>query len=1011
MSRRELEVQNVDLQVNILCNGSLAVRELIQEHLDLWSDSIETFVRRQFFLVPLSLALEHPIQEFPLTLTGDREWYQSDLQETISILPTAVEPPGATVVSRATLVQNVDVQFLFANLEDNENDGDLITIADTCMTLSCLLQLAPAMNGSPYHLFALRRLILPVLLEDIVDNACLEFDVSHLEMTMQEWLTMPVGPSFREVETAADRITDSHGMYLGRTRGCIFVGARSVGKSYFCHEIINSMIRVCPWMVQVVYFSASSSGPTSPVTHDRHRHHSFGASKKVADGVDCTVPFFSSANVEPPTQSHIATQNYDDREYFDAAQFLGVSGSIGGPAVTANSVKVSIQSFFHAVQRASRPGKIVVTFIDNIDLLAATSSSQQPLNEFLLEIFRTESEFFLLGTACTMSIPTFDCIESAREEQIWPHFRTIKVFDLSLEAAYSTIVKKVMDVDSSSLCSSTLERVRHVAQLEMESPTNKFRKELELQLHGIQIAELNQLAMELCIRLGNVLEMGDTAMSARTFKLALADIIRERRMTTSNECYEWLKPLHPQDDHIAHVAKLILKSTLEHDQHIHFVQLVAEYDAPETLIMKESNRPIYCHKIPFTSAHLLLRALHEMFRFRSSILLKAPGQLVPHDPFHSSINPQSNANPFNDYIWHHRHSLVVIDDLDTLVGFHSSPMYQKGKRVGASNNDSQSTSYGRSLGRTVNGGAGVVSLIGQAFIESVAANEGLVTGNSAGGNLDFKLSMGGPAMAAGANRDWSTVRSSGKGLTRSEGHLNGFIPQASIGYSRSYGISAGRSDSYGTGSNEGEDDRRAIAYRFVHYEALSKVIRGFQIVNEISVRDVEELRNLVVCFFKDTECLREIIHDKLAWAADTSFSMPRVGCDHRACRMRFLAPCCGQWYNCQKCHDEENPDHELERSRIEAVQCLYCLEQQPLSRPTCRIEVTNEEDAIHSATDSGCQPEFFECQTCHRAMAKGCKTCRVWWHSRKPQESVHCKRCQRCFDNHYFKYHQVVCQE
>ena len=39
-----------------------------------------------------------------------------------------------------------------------------------------------------------------------------------------------------------------------------------------------------------------------------------------------------------------------------------------------------------------------------------------------------------------------------------------------------------------------------------------------------------------------------------------------------------------------------------------------------------------------------------------------------------------------------------------------------------------------------------------------------------------------------------------------------------------------------------------------------------------------------------------------------------LGCEHYARNCKVFAPCCQKWYPCRVCHDEENPDHALQRS-------------------------------------------------------------------------------------------------
>ena len=41
-------------------------------------------------------------------------------------------------------------------------------------------------------------------------------------------------------------------------------------------------------------------------------------------------------------------------------------------------------------------------------------------------------------------------------------------------------------------------------------------------------------------------------------------------------------------------------------------------------------------------------------------------------------------------------------------------------------------------------------------------------------------------------------------------------------------------------------------------------------------------------------------------------------------QVAIRAPCCKKWYDCPECHEEKNPDHELEKSNEMIFACKKC---------------------------------------------------------------------------------------
>lgn len=107
------------------------------------------------------------------------------------------------------------------------------------------------------------------------------------------------------------------------------------------------------------------------------------------------------------------------------------------------------------------------------------------------------------------------------------------------------------------------------------------------------------------------------------------------------------------------------------------------------------------------------------------------------------------------------------------------------------------------------------------------------------------------------------------------------------------------------------------------------------------------------------------------------------GCEHyrRGCLLK--APCCGKFYVCRLCHDN-NENHQLDRFKVKEVQCAKCKQLQQ-ARQVCE----------------GCSNVFGEyyCDICHlfdkdkkQYHCEHCGICRIG-----PKEDFfHCTKCNLC---------------
>ena len=106
-----------------------------------------------------------------------------------------------------------------------------------------------------------------------------------------------------------------------------------------------------------------------------------------------------------------------------------------------------------------------------------------------------------------------------------------------------------------------------------------------------------------------------------------------------------------------------------------------------------------------------------------------------------------------------------------------------------------------------------------------------------------------------------------------------------------------------------------------------------------------------------------------------------MGCKHyqRGCKLQ--AHCCGNWYTCRFCHDEES-DHTItryyllkyhlklyKRNLIETMMCMNCSQVQPAGQ---------------------------ECTLCSNKVSKYyCKDCKLW--DDDPKKNIyHCHDCGIC---------------
>ena len=126
-----------------------------------------------------------------------------------------------------------------------------------------------------------------------------------------------------------------------------------------------------------------------------------------------------------------------------------------------------------------------------------------------------------------------------------------------------------------------------------------------------------------------------------------------------------------------------------------------------------------------------------------------------------------------------------------------------------------------------------------------------------------------------------------------------------------------------------------------------------------------------------------------------------LGCAHYARACKVLAPCCGRFHTCRKCHDETS-DHDMPRGAVDTIMCMRCWEVQPVAKH-CR----------HAACADA--PDFAEyfCRECrlYASVASSniyhcgqCGVCRLG----DRDNFIHCATCNVCIWRVGFERHQCV---
>ena len=228
---------------------------------------------------------------------------------------------------------------------------------------------------------------------------------------------------------------------------------------------------------------------------------------------------------------------------------------------------------------------------------------------------------------------------------------------------------------------------------------------------------------------------------------------------------------------------------------------------------------------------------------------------------------------------------------------------------------------------------------------------------------------------------------------------------------------------------------------FEHPEAMTRLVVGLKSVTESSYgQRLEDLGNIVIVLYMHEGCFEEIATRRLGWKKDGSYLPPQLGCPHYHRNIRVRAPCCLQWVDCEKCHDELYTDHQMEPRNVTHVQCRTCQTKQKVQTPEqqqqrqrqqqqqSRGSDSNTNTNVNSNSNAGSSDDNsshrsdthtttrgHRCgnRNCHRPFAiLTCPRCKIWRDGTMESKGIqHCDRCDRCYPEEFFAYHNDLCTQ
>lgn len=836
---------------------------------------------------------------------------------------------------------------------------DDVTISHSCLALAWLLQGEGVIDGVPEHLFALRRCIIYEILDEALKSSWVTVDKVELQRILEEWLVVELKEN-QDLNRRDDYAFTKVKLPWGRSSGFIATGPRGVGKTAFCRVFIHTLMTVAPWLVNVVQYPESEEMPVKEETARKNSRESF----------------------EPAESGNIDSEPLEfPSKYFDGGKFV--------VNAKGNDYSMTVPKFFASLRQGAKLGKISVTLLDNFDLILSGKDSDQYLRQIYFHLGRIDFEYFIFCTSAATGMVK-DTMIMAPYPSILMQFPIIKVYDLSLPRRCDFIKKTVSEMKGLAFQPHVVEKVRSLAS-QPEYLSDEERTALYNRLHNMSISDLRRVAFSVAITMAQeVINTNPHSAAKITFSEGL------RRVLSSRIIYEGLAPAVTGsiewvfDDlvyspAIESVVDSIVHSFKKHNKVIHFVRL----ESDQALLNANFERNLIRRQIkgygklsiPQNSVYSLLHHLHNRLKFRSSFQLSGPNQLLPHASFHSAVIPYSSINPFNEFYWSHKKSVIVVNDLDTLVGFQEefskASVIAQGYHVGQSSNVGQGSSRGQSIGLSS----------GHDFPFSTGTTQGNVNmdnimfglNNVSGVDVNIGTTFGG---GASFGNSWNAEIAKAYQLVNSKSTGRGYGTNAGL----SYGVFAGQS--YSQSKDQAyidlniSGDQARMSYIIRHPESCSKLVMGLKQIASASVRDINPISNIIVIFYKKQNCYEEVITKKLCWSLDGEYYPNRIGCRHFRNHVDLKFDCCDDYYSCLQCH-QEKAGHVA--SEIASCKCLYCYKE---------FKPTKENGK--------------KCVRCCRDLAAYfCFTCKLWHHQ---SEFSHCERCNKCFSADYIKFHKELCE-
>ncbi|KAI3660834.1 hypothetical protein MP638_001883 [Amoeboaphelidium occidentale] len=988
----------------------------------------------------IKMVAGQPIRRFPLQANGRLRWYGRDLHPFFDVIPVQAtisvnnEPyqlqneEKFSYHPERSQIESVTIRIFSSRwMDDHEDDEEVIEsrsnqeaqIIDGLFVLSCLIQYAGDVYGpgSPHSILSLRPLIMPILVNrispspinpsgNIKRKVWVDLDVTVVQSLLEEWLAIPVSKQSCSVSDK-DKPEESRLNSAGRSTGALILGPQGIGKSYFCVNFLNTMHDIAPWMLLDPPHSKQSLNPIK-----------FERGGVVLDG----------AWLVSDSMVYITADDFSIEA--DEAGRIGHRPLLhgeGAPDKSAPQAIRRVQKVFAMIKKWTRntSDRMLIIVIERMDVVIASRQARSVLSQLKWEIDHSCNgiDMFVLGTCRDFLVPALDRVDRARNERYLSGFRVIKVFPCELDVAFQGILERVKS--NSKLLLTGCRRHAHRQNEPFEHPGaylgstgflcqkitkmietaenhpefRKKRQEWALLLHNMHQNDMCNLSLAVQIHLSKMIQsgglnnVGDIDRNAAKMVIEAFDFALNApsliNMLSPNYLHSRMFVRHDtvsiQD--VRPIAKTLYERAKKDRQYLHFIKVVPPHESLEKSKSAYGNITMYSSDVSS-----LLHNLHEKFRFRSSVTIDAPEFCVPHHPKLSANNPIASSNPFDGFIWHNRQSCIVVNTLEQLVGFQLMPMriYFDEKKVitrdgiGVSRSQEYRTEMGLNLG-----GAGSVKLdFNEARNQTMGIMTGIHRSLRAGASYNFPFSAG---VDLGLSRDWARERSTGTQFAQAIDHAVSLVPSAGISVGRGEATSFSKHHVRGVENGKGEHNIAFLTRTFEQPEALTRLIVGLKSLIERQAKVVEMLDNLVLVFYSSDDCFDEVAIQRLGFPKNGVFSPPLKGCSHFSRHIRVAAPCCGKFFTCHLCHDEENKSHRMNQKGINAIQCLNCLSKQPL---------------LNEATGNA----EIACRHCSEPFGvASCGRCKLFRDDLTEGGIVHCLKCDTCYAEDYIEIHLQLC--